>query len=85
MTNDNIKEQVANMASFFERYTANQKHNLLVNIACLLNEMQKKSEMMAEPSEYAEGYKDAIEEIKNGTGIKDTFYELYQDTPPNRE
>ena len=70
-----------NIVLFFERLIAKQKDEKMIDLAVYLNEMEKKANQMAEPSAYAEGYKDAIDEAKQITGIKNTVYELYQNPP----
>jgi DNA-binding transcriptional regulator GbsR (MarR family) len=77
MKKKDLIEQVSNMVSFFERLLSERKDEEIINIAICLNEMERKAGQMAEPSAYAEGYKDAIDELKQSAGIKDTVYELY--------
>jgi len=78
-TDENIQNQIINLVNFFERHIKDNKSNLLIDVAIVLNEMQEKAKQFAEPSEYADGYRDAIQEAKEKIGIKNTVYELYTD------
>ena len=77
--NKNIQNQITNLINFFERHIKDNKSNLLINVAIVLNEMEEKAKQFAEPSEYADGYREAIQEAKENIGIKNTIYELYEE------
>lgn len=75
-----IAQQISNITSFFENYIKERKDEKMIYIAIVLNEMERKSKQMAKPSAYADGYEEAIDEAKTSLGIKNTIYELYQQT-----
>lgn len=76
---DSTITQLQNIVDGLARIAEGQIQDEKVNTACHLNEMDRKALSMPYPSEYAEGYKDAVSELKERHGIKGTFYELYEE------
>lgn len=80
--NDKLKEnllaQVSNIIDFFEIQIKKMKEQERIKIACILNKKEEMTRHFAKPSEYANGYRDAIKDIRDKLNLNG-IYELYVD------
>ena len=78
MNKNNIL-QLERIIGFFIRKIKKSEDKEKIKISCIINKKLAMTKQFAMPSDWGNGYKEALNDIKNEMGFTGTVYELYRD------